>query len=113
MTLTELATRLGLALALGFVIGLQRGWKERDEGEGHRAAGLRTFSLIGLLGGIFGILSLEGDRILIAAGFAESTVVPRPARPVDFPTGHVDLTNYDIPAFIRYGDGDYPPRRGN
>ena len=51
--------------------------------------------------------------ILIAAGFAESTVVPRPARPVDFPTGHVDLTNYDIPAFIRYGDGDYPPRRGN
>jgi len=25
----------------------------------------------------------------------------------------VDLTNYDIPAFIRYGDGDYPPRRGN
>ena len=40
-------------------------------------------------------------------------MVPRPARPVDFPTGHVDLTNYDIPAFIRYGDGDYPPRRGN
>ena len=69
MDLLELATRLGLALALGFVIGLERGWKERDEGEGHRTAGLRTFSLIGLLGGIFGILSLGGDRILIAAGF--------------------------------------------
>jgi uncharacterized membrane protein (DUF4010 family) len=69
MDLPELATRLGLALALGFVIGLERGWKERDEGEGHRTAGLRTFSLIGLLGGIFGILSLGGDRILIAAGF--------------------------------------------
>lgn len=75
MTLTELATRLGLALALGFVIGLERGWKERDEGEGHRAAGLRTFSLIGLLGGIFGILSLEGDRILIAAGFVTTSAV--------------------------------------
>ena len=37
MELQELATRLGLALALGFVIGLERGWKERDEGEGQRA----------------------------------------------------------------------------
>ena len=54
MDLQELATRLGLALALGFVIGLERGWKERDEGEGQRAAGIRTFSLIGLLGGLFG-----------------------------------------------------------
>lgn len=69
MDTTELATRLGLALALGFVIGLERGWKEREEGEGHRTAGLRTFSLIGLLGGIFGMLSLGGDRILISAGF--------------------------------------------
>ncbi len=69
MDLSELATRLGLALALGFVIGLERGWKERDEAEGHRTAGLRTFSLIGLLGGVFGALSLGGDRILISAGF--------------------------------------------
>lgn len=73
--LSELAMRLGLALALGFVIGLERGWKERDEVEGHRAAGLRTFSLIGLLGGIFGMLSLGGDRILIAAGFVTTSAV--------------------------------------
>ena len=38
MELQELATRLGLALALGFVIGLERGWKERDEGEGRAVA---------------------------------------------------------------------------
>ena len=69
MELRELSMRLGLALAIGFVIGLERGWKERDEGEGHRTAGLRTFSLIGLLGGIFGALSLGGDRLLLAAGF--------------------------------------------
>lgn len=75
MTLSELAMRLGLALALGFVIGLERGWKERDEGEGKRAAGLRTFSLLGLLGGIFGMLSLGGDRILIAAGFVATSAV--------------------------------------
>jgi uncharacterized membrane protein (DUF4010 family) len=75
METTELATRLGLALALGFIIGLERGWKERDEGEGHRAAGLRTLSLIGLLGGVFGMLSLGGDRILLAAGFVTTGAV--------------------------------------
>lgn len=66
---SELFLRLGLALAIGFLIGLERGWRERDEEEGHRAAGIRTFSLIGLLGGVFGALSISGDRILIAAGF--------------------------------------------
>ena len=75
MELQELATRLGLALALGFVIGLERGWKERDEGEGQRTAGIRTFSLIGLLGGLFGMLSLGGDRILLAAGFVSTSAV--------------------------------------
>ncbi|WP_421694646.1 MgtC/SapB family protein [Aestuariivirga sp.] len=75
MDLQELATRLGLALALGFVIGLERGWKERDEGEGQRTAGIRTFSLIGLLGGLFGALSLGGDRILLAAGFVATSAV--------------------------------------
>ena len=71
----ELALRLALSLALGFVIGLERGWKERDEGEGHRAAGLRTFSLVGLLGGLFGMLSLGGDRLLISAGFVTTSAV--------------------------------------
>ncbi len=75
MDFTELATRLGLALALGFVIGFERGWKERAEGEGKRAAGLRTFSLIGLLGGIFGLLALGGDRLLISAGFVTTGAV--------------------------------------
>ncbi|MCA3555176.1 DUF4010 domain-containing protein [Aestuariivirga sp.] len=75
MDITLLAARLGLALALGFVIGLDRGWKERDEAEGQRAAGIRTFSLIGLLGGLFGALSLGGDRILLAAGFIATSAV--------------------------------------
>jgi uncharacterized membrane protein (DUF4010 family) len=75
MEFQELATRLSLALALGFVIGLERGWKERDEGEGQRAAGLRTFSLIGLMGGVFGVLSLGGDRLLISAGFVTTGAV--------------------------------------
>lgn len=68
MPFDELALRLGLALAIGFIIGLERGWKVRGEEEGRRAVGLRTLSLVGLLGGVLGVLSLGGDRLLIASG---------------------------------------------
>ncbi|MGL4591239.1 MAG: MgtC/SapB family protein [Aestuariivirga sp.] len=70
MNMLDLAFRLGLALAIGFVIGLERGWRERDEEEGQRTAGLRTFTLIGVLGGVLGALSTGGDRSLLAAAFA-------------------------------------------
>ena len=55
----ETLTRLGLALAIGLLIGVERGWREREEAEGERAAGLRTFALIGLFGGLWGLLSKE------------------------------------------------------
>lgn len=42
---------LGVALAIGLLIGVERGWSERGEQEGTRIAGVRTFALIGLLGG--------------------------------------------------------------
>ena len=43
--------RLAVALAIGLLIGLER---ERRKGEGstRSAAGLRTFGLVGLLGGV-------------------------------------------------------------
>ena len=69
MDQTDLILRLGLSTAIGFLIGLERGWRERDEEEGHRTAGLRTFTLIGLMGGIFGALSQDGNLVLLAAGF--------------------------------------------
>jgi uncharacterized membrane protein (DUF4010 family) len=42
---------LSVALAIGLLIGVERGWKEREAGEGGRVAGVRTYGLIGLLGG--------------------------------------------------------------
>jgi uncharacterized membrane protein (DUF4010 family) len=47
---------LGLALAIGLLVGVERGWQERDLQTLQRVAGIRTFALIGLLGGIWGIL---------------------------------------------------------
>jgi hypothetical protein len=43
---------LAVALAIGLLIGLERGWERRELPEGQRAAGFRTFAMIGLLGGV-------------------------------------------------------------
>ena len=42
---------MGVALAIGLLIGVERGWKEREAAEGERVAGVRTYGLISLLGG--------------------------------------------------------------
>lgn len=56
------------ALAVGLVIGLERGWQGRDLPEGGRVAGLRTFALTGLLGGVLGhLLPAFGAWPLVAA----------------------------------------------
>lgn len=70
--------RLGLALAIGLLVGVERGWHARDIREGGRTAGLRTFTLIGLLGGISGELAkMLGAWAFaaIAAPFAAAFIV--------------------------------------
>ncbi|TIP76937.1 MAG: MgtC/SapB family protein, partial [Mesorhizobium sp.] len=42
-----LIARLGLALAIGLLVGLERGWRERDEPDHSRTAGIRTFGISG------------------------------------------------------------------
>ena len=44
-------TLMGIALAIGLLIGAERGWKSREAKDGERIAGLRTYRLTGLLGG--------------------------------------------------------------
>lgn len=47
---------LAAALFIGAVVGLERGWRLRDAADGARIAGLRTFVLIALAGGVAGVL---------------------------------------------------------
>lgn len=54
--LLETFQRLLMALGIGFLVGVERGWRHRDAPEGTRAAGLRTHALIGLYGGVCGAL---------------------------------------------------------
>lgn len=55
---------VGIAFALGLLVGVERGWSARGERAGGRVAGFRTFGLLGLLGGIAGIALEAGHGVL-------------------------------------------------
>lgn len=66
----DLAARLLLALAIGLVVGIERGWRERDVRSGGRTAGVRTFALSGLLGGVVAaVATAAAAPLLIGLGF--------------------------------------------
>ncbi|MDK4718855.1 DUF4010 domain-containing protein [Rhizobium sp. CNPSo 3968] len=56
MATIEAFQRLGLALAIGILVGIERGWQDRDVAPGKRTAGIRTYGLTGFLGGFCGFL---------------------------------------------------------
>ncbi|WP_041717881.1 MgtC/SapB family protein [Alkalilimnicola ehrlichii MLHE-1] len=53
----ETILQLAVALLLGALIGLERGWESRELAAGRRVAGIRTYALLGLLGGLSAVLS--------------------------------------------------------
>jgi uncharacterized membrane protein (DUF4010 family) len=72
MSTEELLHRLAAALAVGLLVGTERHWRERTEASGRRTAGVRTFTLTGLFGGIMAALATElgemGGALLLAMG---------------------------------------------
>ncbi|MCK3776243.1 MgtC/SapB family protein [Ensifer sesbaniae] len=64
MDFVDIFPRLGVSLAIGLLVGCERGWQERDEPSGGRTAGIRTFGLSGFLGGLAGYLqTLSGPVV--------------------------------------------------
>ena len=75
------ALSFATALACGLLVGIERGFTLRREHPGTRVAGVRTFTLLGLLSGIAGYLGSSGQQlasgslvaaaaVLIAIGYA-------------------------------------------
>lgn len=65
----EILLHLLVAFAIGLLIGIERGWSGKQEEEGDRVAGIRTFSLIGILGGVWAILSRHVGEWILAVAF--------------------------------------------
>ena len=67
LSLTDLDSPLRLAVAglIGLTIGVEREWSGHASGPRARFAGVRTFFLLGLVGGIAGWLAAQ-DRLLLA-----------------------------------------------
>lgn len=76
-------TSIALALALGLLVGVERGWTQRDQAPGTRFAGIRTYGLLGLAGGLGGALQaafpvlsgvlLAATAVLVVMGYWRST----------------------------------------
>ena len=66
----ELLQRAGLAAAIGLLIGIERGWQEREARDGARVAGIRTFTLIAGFGAICALLPGSVTLGLGMIGFA-------------------------------------------
>lgn len=64
---------LSVALAIGLMIGLERGWEERDAEEGARIAGVRTYGLIALLGGVSSLLTEQFGALVLGLVFIGMT----------------------------------------
>jgi uncharacterized membrane protein (DUF4010 family) len=68
MDFEELLSRVALAFGIGLLIGLERGWHTRDAAPGKRAAGVRTFAVSGLLGGIVAAVAQQSGGALSVGG---------------------------------------------
>jgi len=55
MTDESLYLRFVVALGIGLAAGIERGWKLRDEPSGQREAGIRTFTILALIGFAAGV----------------------------------------------------------
>lgn len=76
----DMATRLIIAGLVGLATGLEREWSGHASGRNARFAGLRTFCLLGLLGGVAGILAATAQfqmATAFVAGGAALCVVCR------------------------------------
>jgi uncharacterized membrane protein (DUF4010 family) len=72
LSLTELAPRLAIAGLVGLAVGIEREWSAPTEKAERPFAGLRTFFLLGLLGGTAGILMAAGQIAAATVLFAGS-----------------------------------------
>jgi uncharacterized membrane protein (DUF4010 family) len=66
---------VGAALVCGLLVGIERGWKLREQKAGSRVAGVRTFTMLGLGSGVAGLLGKLGHPFVAAAIVAGAVAI--------------------------------------
>ena len=70
----------GGALARGVLIGVERGGPERGRPERARVAGIRSFGIIGLSGGLGALLAGQVGAVVLGVAFVALALVMASAR---------------------------------
>lgn len=96
----DIAKALGLSLALGLLVGMQREWKTSG------IAGIRTFPLITVLGTILMFVRAETDGWIVAAGMIALVAMLVVANVARFQAGDFDMgLTTEMAALVMYGVG--------
>jgi uncharacterized membrane protein (DUF4010 family) len=96
----DIAARLAIAALVGLAAGLEREWSGHTSGADARFAGIRTFSLLGLVGGVAGLLADSHEAIAAALALSAAALcvaayamaVRRPGATTDGTTEAAALT---------------------
>jgi uncharacterized membrane protein (DUF4010 family) len=104
--LEQIFVKLGIALGLGLLVGLQR---ERARSE---LAGIRTFALLTLLGTVSGLVAAHLGGWVVAAGglgvalllFVGNLLRPEPEEPPGLTTEVAALLMYGVGAYLALGE---------
>lgn len=107
----EIVIKVATALGIGLLIGVERGWSGKNEEEGDRVAGIRTFGLIGLLGGVWAILTeMVGEWALILAFLAVTAmalssylVEARRSTDIGTTTAYTQMLTFALGAWAAFG----------
>jgi uncharacterized membrane protein YhiD involved in acid resistance len=107
----EIVFHLLTSLAIGLLIGIERGWSGKKEEEGDRVAGIRTFSLIGLLGGITAVITgivgmwLLGIAFAAVAAMAVASYIVEARRHQDIgtTTAYTKILTFSLGAWAAFG----------
>jgi uncharacterized membrane protein (DUF4010 family) len=106
------ALRLAIAGLIGLGVGVEREWSGHTTGPDARFAGVRTFLLLGILGGAAGLFEARGDQLLafglVLGGVALSVgayvvATRRPAAGTDGTTEAAALTVIGLAAIAGAG----------
>src|SRR5262245_56596327 len=115
MDLQELLSRFAVALGVGLLIGLERGWQTREMESGTRAAGIRTFAISSVLGAVAATLAQaagSGAGFVLGGSFAAFAAVitvfcrdeNRAANNFSATTAVAAILTFSLGAFALLGD---------